>query len=168
MIRVVLLFAAGLASLSGVARAEGTEGSDGEKPATRVVSLREAAAAGSVTVKGVSPQSYRQVTLKLVNRTETAIDVDLAGSWVRPVEAGSSQRLGLGPPVDESDRRPGRGTILVRLEGRGSRSVDVQTVCLDSWLPAPTSTLPRGPLAAVRRPRRWSVWSPAVTRRRPG
>lgn len=131
MIRAALLSVAlgiGLAADAGASEPEDVP----------VAPLAKAAADGVVAVRGDTPQSYQRVTLHLDNLSDATIDVDLAGAHLVPRRRGSSQRLGLGPLVDPRERRPGRGTILVRLGARERRELEVQTVCLDVRLPAPT------------------------------
>jgi hypothetical protein len=104
----------------------------------KVVPLREAAVTGDVGVLGVQPGSYRQVTLRIENRTDEELSVDLVGSFLRPKKKGSCQRLGLGPAITpNATLRSGKGTIVVKLAPRETRELRLNTVCLDAGRPAP-------------------------------
>ncbi len=103
-----------------------------------VVTLRDAAALGSVSTVGADPKSYQGVTLKLTNASKARTAVELAGAYLLP--RTSCQRLALGPPVDVTAtlRRPG-GSSVVRLEPGETRSIAFNTCCMDAGLAAPTN-----------------------------
>jgi hypothetical protein len=103
-----------------------------------VVTLRRAAQAGRLEVRGVDPRSYREVTLELRNRTAEPLLVDLCGSYLRPKKKGSCQRLGLGPAITPSFTfQRGPGTVVVRLGPGEKASLRMNTVCLDAGRSSP-------------------------------
>jgi hypothetical protein len=103
-----------------------------------VVSLCDAARSGHLAVRGTEPDSYRQVTLTLGNRTGAPLRVDLAGSYLVPRKRGSCQRLGLGPAITPlANLSSGGGKVIVTLAAGEEVVLRVATVCLDAGLPCP-------------------------------
>ena len=103
-----------------------------------VVSLRDAARAGQLAVRGTEPDSYRQVTLTLRNRTAAPLRVDLVGSYLVPRKRGSCQRLGLGPAITPlANLTSGDGKVVVTLAANEEVVLRVATVCLDAGLSCP-------------------------------
>lgn len=154
----VLFWVAAVASgMTTAARADEAAGA-GAWDQVPVVRLHEAVAAGTVAATGRQPQSYAQVTVRLSNRTQGRIAVDVAGSYLAPKRPGSCQRLGIGPAVTPSGtdtpvKRRGPGTVVVELEPGATTDFVANTCCLDSSLACPTNQEFVGaaePLPAVR------------------
>jgi len=142
--RTVLFLAAIFALLTPGVFAQNTP-SPGEKgpPAfadLKLVLLRQAAADGRVKVGGINPSGYRRVTLKIENRGDQRLAVDLCGSFLRPKKKGSCQRLGLGPAITpQATLKLSAGTIVVHLEPGEKKSIRMNTVCLDAGRSCPGS-----------------------------
>jgi len=159
------LVVVGLLSFAAAGRADEAVSSPEDWKAVRVVKLRSAVAAHCVEASGSQPQSYTAVTLHLKNLTAERVAVDIAGSYLRPREGGSCQRLGLGPAVTPSGvRHDAGGAEVVLLEPATERDLVVNTCCLDLGLPAPRAqsfTASTEELPAVReKVLRWWVDHP--------
>jgi outer membrane protein assembly factor BamB len=105
-----------------------------------VQKLWEAVKEGDAEASGSQPRSYRQVKIRVKNRSGKRSVIDLAGSHLRPRRRGSCQRLGLGPPVVANltvERGP--GTVCLQLEPGEEKTLVMNTVCLDAGRSAPNN-----------------------------
>ena len=123
-----------------------------------VVTLRQAVQSTALEAQGFNPGSYKSVSLRLTNRGDAPLRIDLCASYLRPNRRGSCQRLGLGPvvtPRERPTRRPPQrdrrslaegpdtehtdppGTVVVALAAGEERVVRVRTCCLDAGKAAP-------------------------------
>jgi hypothetical protein len=112
-----------------------------EEEIVEVLTLREAASRGLVSAEGFQPSSYRRVFLRMKNRTQEPLDVDLCGSHLKPKRGGSCQRLGIGPPVTPRPRpkkKVGGGTVVIHLAPEEEIELELNTCCLDAGRPAPS------------------------------
>lgn len=137
--------------LGGVLQGNAAPGDPAAPGGPRIVTLREAARQGLVSAEGFKPTSYRQVHLRIRNATEGPLQVDVCGSHLVPRRRGSCQRLGLGPVVTPRGRKakPTRrhprppeqppGTVVIGLKAGETRSVHLNTCCLDAGKPAPSA-----------------------------
>ena len=118
-----------------------------------------------VAAEGFKPTSYRQVHLRIRNTTAEPLRIDVCGSHLVPRRRGSCQRLGLGPvvtprgnkakPTRRHPRPPEQppGTVVIGLKAGETRTVHLNTCCLDAGKPAPsaqTFTVARDALPVVR------------------
>lgn len=130
-----------------------------------LVTLREGVASRVLDAQGFQPVSYRQVMLRVKNRTDEPIRVDVCGSHLEPRRKGSCQRLGIGPVVTPRGKRkrPTKrypkppevppGTVVIDLKSGEAKEVHLWTCCLDAGKPAPshqTFTVSVDPLPEVR------------------
>lgn len=140
--RWLMALTVGLGLVAGAAASDDAAPT-GDLPAWEdvpAVSLWAAVKAGDAQASGSRPRSYRQVQVKVKNRSGKRIVVDLGGSHLRPKRRGSCQRLGLGPPVVAAavvERGP--GTACLELEPDEERSLLMNTCCLDAGRSAPSN-----------------------------
>ncbi len=139
-----------------------------DDPMPSIITLREAAALGRVRAHGYEPASYRRLHVRVENRTQEALHVDMCASYLRPRRSGSCQRLGIGPPVTPTPKkkRYPPGTVIVRLDPGETKDVQFHTCCLDAGLRAPSKqsfVVASDPLPPVReKVLRWWAENPQV------
>lgn len=138
---LLLLFAPVARAAEGPAEAPAVPAAEtsAPAPAPEPILLRDAVRRGLVEASGDRPVSYVRVTLRIESRSPDPISLDLAGSHLRNRTGTRCQRLGLGPPIEAGLSRTSGGRHLLDLAPRATAILNLQTVCLDAGIQAPTN-----------------------------